>query len=151
MTDTLRDLLKQQDATKFATESGLRAHRNMQMIVIDDDIARGDPDIIAKIKSHPELLPFFVATAQTEVPVAGIIRGRFISRRIDRMVADHDKHQIIVMDYKTDVSPDKFHDRCSRNIDRNEYGAHATVWSVGKSDKDVGRNDRAITTAVRTD
>lgn len=116
MTDTLRDLLKQQDATKFATESGLRAHRNMQMIVIDGDVARGDPDVIAKIKSRPELLPFFVATAQTEVPVAGIIRGRFISRRIDRMVADHDKHQIIVMDYKTDVSPDKFHDKYCAQI-----------------------------------
>lgn len=106
---TLRDLLNQQDATKFATDAGTRAHRRMQQITIDGDTVHGDADTVARIKSFPELLPFFVANAQTEVPVAGIIRGKFVSRRIDRMVTNHDKRQILVMDYKTDVSPDRFH------------------------------------------
>lgn len=106
---TLRDLLNQQDATKFATDAGTRAHRRMQQITIDGDTVHGDADTVARIKSFPELLPFFVANAQTEVPVAGIIRGKFISRRIDRMVTDDATKQILVMDYKTDVSPDRFH------------------------------------------
>ncbi len=110
MTDiTLRDLLKQQDATQFATDAGTRAHRRMQQIMIDGNITHGDVDTVARVKSHPELLPFFVANAQTEVPVAGIIRGKFISRRIDRMVTDDTTKQILVMDYKTDVSPNRFH------------------------------------------
>lgn len=108
---TLRDLLNQQDATKFATDAGTRAHRRMQQITIDGVTVHGDADTVARIKSFPELLPFFVANAQTEVPVAGIIRGKFVSRRIDRIVTNHDKRQILVMDYKTDVSPDKFHNK----------------------------------------
>ncbi|MCL2339277.1 MAG: hypothetical protein FWC51_05000 [Proteobacteria bacterium] len=50
----------------------------------------GNPDLIEKIIKNPEIARFFTAAPgvkiRTEVPIAGTIDGRFVSRRIDRMI-----------------------------------------------------------------
>ncbi len=107
MTDTLRELLKQHDAASHAIDVGTRMHEKMRHVFIGGDDSRGDSEIIKKITTHKELLQFFDTNSQTEVPVAGVIRGKFISRRIDRMVINHDTKTIMILDYKTDTSPDE--------------------------------------------
>lgn len=119
MTDTLRELLNAHESQHFATDVGTRMHAKMQCITISDNETHGDADIIANIKSHPELLPFFAPAAMTEVPVAGTIRGRFVSRRIDRMVVNHDAKTVLIMDYKTNVNPDAF-----RNLYHAQVGEY---------------------------
>lgn len=107
MTDTLRELLKQYDAASHAIDVGTCMHEKMRHVFIGGDDARGDGEIIKKITAHKELLQFFDTNSQTEVPVAGVIRGKFISRRIDRMVINHDAKTIMILDYKTDTKPDE--------------------------------------------
>lgn len=107
MTDTLRELLKQRDAASHAIDVGTQMHEKMRHVFIDGNDVRGDADIIKKITAHKELLQFFDTNSQTEVPVAGFVRGKFISRRIDRMVINHDAKTIMILDYKTDTKPDE--------------------------------------------
>lgn len=107
MTDTLRELLKQRDAASHAIDAGTQMHEKMRHVFIDGNDVRGDADIIKKITAHKELLQFFDTNSQTEVPVAGFVRGKFISRRIDRMVINHNAKTIMILDYKTDTKPDE--------------------------------------------
>lgn len=107
MTDTLRELLKQYDAASHAIDVGTHMHEKMRHVFIEGVHTRGDGEIIKKITAHKELLQFFDTNSQTEVPVAGVIRGKFISRRIDRMVINHDAKTIMILDYKTDTKPDE--------------------------------------------
>jgi hypothetical protein len=103
MNDGLKDFLLSRKRQKLATDAGNSRHVQMRRIVIDGDIEKGDPDIAARIKSHPELLPYFSKNAKTEVPIAGRIAGKTISRRIDRMLVDHGGKSVIFIDYKTDL------------------------------------------------
>ena len=106
MADTLRTLLREYDNKKHATDAGVATHKKMSLVNLKD----ADNDIVQQINSHPELSMFFVSNAQTEVPIAANINGRFVSRRIDRMVVDDDKHVVHILDYKTDVNKSAFHD-----------------------------------------
>ena len=65
-------------------------------------------DIITTIKNRPDLLLFFVKSAQTEVPIAGIVHGHFVSRRIDRLLINHNTKTIDFIDYKTDTDKNAF-------------------------------------------
>ncbi len=107
MTDTLRKLLKQRDAASHAIDAGTRTHEKMRHVFIGSNGVCGDGEIIQKITERKELLQFFDADSQTEVPVAGFVRGKFISRRIDRMVINHDAKTVMILDYKTDTNPDE--------------------------------------------
>ena len=105
MADTLRELLREYDNKKNATDAGSAMHKKMRFVNIKDT----ESDVVKQIKSHPELSMFFTSDAQTEVPIAANINGKFVSRRIDRLVID-DKNKVIhVMDYKTDVDKVAFH------------------------------------------
>ena len=109
MADTLREMLTEYDDKKHATDAGSAMHKKMRFVNALD----GDDDIVKQIKSRPELAIFFTENAQTEVPIAATINGKFVSRRIDRMVVD-DKNKIVhILDYKTDVNKDAF---CSKYI-----------------------------------
>ncbi|MDR2685367.1 MAG: hypothetical protein LBB23_01175 [Rickettsiales bacterium] len=55
-----------------------------------------DPGIFAKT---PGLSEFFGANARAEVPVAGKINGKFLSRRIDRLVVS--ESEVKFVDFKT--------------------------------------------------
>lgn len=104
----LHDILNRQTTKMHSTVAGTKMHNCLRHIVIDCDTQRGDTDTIKKILAHPELCAFFVANAKTEVPIAGTIDGRFISRRIDRMIVDHRAKTVAILDYKTDIHPDVY-------------------------------------------
>ncbi len=111
MANNVRELLQEYDDMKYATENGLMRHAQMQSVRMGDSGLCGDDEIIAIIKSHPELAKFFVKNSRAEVPVAGIVRGKFISRRIDRLVVETDTKQVLILDYKTDVDKKSLRDK----------------------------------------
>ena len=111
MTNNLRDLLAAQKKQKFATDAGTLAHSKMRRVIIDTNIEQGDPKLIQQVRSIPELLPLFSKMAKTEVPVAGIINGKFGSRRIDRMMIDDTSKTVVFLDYKTDINKENFRDK----------------------------------------
>ncbi|MDR1361395.1 MAG: hypothetical protein LBJ18_03810 [Rickettsiales bacterium] len=102
----MKEFLSRRKKSKFGTIAGSAMHSRLQFIVIDKNIdnlpiMRGDTELIKSINSHSELVRFFVSSARVEVPIAGIVDGKFVSRRIDRMIID-DK-EIEFLDYKTDT------------------------------------------------
>ena len=111
MTQKLNDFLIASKNTEFATANGTRMHAIMQHIVIDESGDHGDVDIINIIKSRDDLRPFFATSAQTEVSIAGKIRGQFVSRRIDRLLINKTNKTIDFIDYKTDTNPNEFIDK----------------------------------------
>ena len=104
MVDTLRELLTEYDNAQYATGAGTVAHKKMRTV----RMSNADDEIVENIKVHPELVMFFGDNAQTEVPIAATINGKFVSRRIDRMVVDSKNHIVHIMDYKTDVNKNAF-------------------------------------------
>lgn len=111
MTQKLSDFLSTCQDRGFATTNGTRMHAIMQHIIIDESGENGDAEIIKIIKSRNDLRPFFIASAQTEVPIAGVVHGQFISRRIDRLLINKSNKTIDFIDYKTDINPDEFIDK----------------------------------------
>ena len=93
---------------KHATDTGTGMHATMQKIVIDGDTVHGDANIVNIIRNRADLLPFFVKDAQTEVAIAGYVHGFFVSRRIDRLLINHNTKTIDFIDYKTDTNKDAF-------------------------------------------
>lgn len=109
MTDKLSNLLQENESRKFAIATGQRMHDKMRHIMIDGDIRSGDPDILKSLLAHPDLVPFFGPDSQTEVPIAGYVRGKFISRRTDRMIVNHKTKTVLILDYKSDVNKTAFY------------------------------------------
>lgn len=97
------DFIRRGCDMRFATRAGTDMHERLRKIVIDDATARGDAELIARIQPNAPLAEYFGPRARTEVPVAGTINGRFISRRIDRMIVDTATKTIKILDYKTDT------------------------------------------------
>ena len=81
-------------------------HARLQHVYTDSTNSIGDTELLAKISATPEIAKLFAPASQTEVPIAGTINGRFISRRIDRLLIDHATKTIKILDYKTDTNPD---------------------------------------------
>lgn len=108
---TLHNIISAQEQSHYATAAGNQMHAKLRHVIVDAKTERGDSGIITKIKSTPALLQFFGETAQTEVPIAGILNRRFISRRIDRMVINHTDKLIMILDYKTDTNRTLRHDQ----------------------------------------
>lgn len=108
MTQKLTEFLNGAKNKRFATNTGTQMHALLQRVVIDTDIESGDADIIKNIKNRPDLLCFFGKNAQTEVPIAGNIYGRFVSRRIDRLLINKNTKTIDFIDYKTDTDKKAF-------------------------------------------
>ena len=107
----LSDFLAQKSRKSFAVDTGTQIHKKMQKIVIDDTLEIGDSTLIQQIKLKNNISQFFQKSALTEVPIAGIIDGKFISRRIDRMLKDDDKKAIVFLDYKTDINKKLFYEK----------------------------------------
>lgn len=105
MTNNIRDLLRLRDGQIFATNAGTKMHARLKRIFIDDETATMDKELVGYISANPILRSFFTKDSLTEVPVAGFIDGKFISRRIDRMLINHDHKSVLIMDYKTDINP----------------------------------------------
>lgn len=108
MVNTLREFLSEYDNTQFATKRGTEMHDKMRVVHMVGGELCGDDEIVKNIKKRPELMQFFGENSRAEVPVATEINGRFISRRIDRLVVDDEKRSVYVIDYKTDVDKAAF-------------------------------------------
>lgn len=117
----IKAILSERDGVKFATTAGSDMHKRLGLIVIDGDNTRGDSELVAHIQSIPCLGKLFCSNSMTEVPIAGTIKQRFISRRIDRLYIDNDAQTVFILDYKTDVNRDKFHDTYVAQV--HEYAA----------------------------
>lgn len=109
---TISDIVSKYQSDRFAVATGCVAHIEMQF-------AESNPKLMDKIKSFPELIDFFGSNSRAEVPVAAILRGRFVSRRIDRLTIDHKNKTIKILDYKTDVNRLDFRDKYVAQL--NEY------------------------------
>lgn len=111
MNKNIREILSKRTSQQFATEVGTETHKKMQKIVIDGDLIIGNNTLIQQIKLKKKLLQFFTKGSQTEVPLAGVINGKFISRRIDRLVKNDDTKNIVFLDYKTDTNKNIFREK----------------------------------------
>lgn len=116
MTRNLNDFLHDCERKKYATDNGSEMHAKMQKVIIDSFGDVGAQDIISVIKTRPDLMPFFTASAQTEVPIAGYLNGFFISRRIDRLLINKSNKTIDFIDYKTDSNKNEFIDKYRRQL-----------------------------------
>ena len=119
MKDRLQELLNKQNSTEYARKFGILMHAKLQNIIIDGDYEYGDINLISKIKEQPNLTIFFRKNAKTELPIAGYINGKFISRRIDRIIIDSDNKTIKILDYKTDLD---------KSIRKDTYKAQITEY-----------------------
>lgn len=117
MTQNLNNFLKTQERQKYATQNGTKIHAQLQNVIVDDvHGCRGDADIIDKIKQNPNLCKYFCANAKTEVPIAGILNGIFVSRRIDRLLINNATKTIFFIDYKTDTNKTAFIDKYQKQL-----------------------------------
>ncbi len=104
----LHDILSARDSKAHSTDAGNRMHARLRHVVLDGIASHGDADLIKRIGQNPDVAKFFCKNSKTEVPIAGTINGRFISRRIDRMLIDNESKRIYILDYKTDLNPQIF-------------------------------------------
>ena len=103
MLNNVTEILKAHDMIKFATTSGTDMHNRLARIVIDGDNVCGESELINKIQSIKNLAKLFSKKSRIEVPVAGNIGNR--------LYVDDEAKTVYVLDYKTDVCHDTFHDR----------------------------------------
>jgi hypothetical protein len=120
MTQNLTDFLTDAANKKYATQNGTKIHAKLKSIVIDDVYGNsGDDNIINQILNTPNLSRYFSKSAQTEVPIAGVINGVFISRRIDRLLINDAAKTIEFIDYKSDTNKNTFIEQYKHQL--NEY------------------------------
>lgn len=103
MTNKISDLINKISRSEYATATGRSMHVQMQSVFYGVDGWVGDKNIINSISQIPELKEIMGPLSRTEVPLAGIVNGKFISRRIDRLYVNNDTKKVVVLDYKTDV------------------------------------------------
>ncbi|MCL2017404.1 MAG: UvrD-helicase domain-containing protein [Alphaproteobacteria bacterium] len=116
---SLSDIITARESRKYAIEAGEKIHRQLSHILIDGDDTNGDAKLIEKIRTHPEIARFFEKNSRAEVPVAGFVNGKFISRRIDRMIVTSDIIEFV--DFKTDTD---------KTIHRDKYTAQVAEYEA---------------------
>lgn len=116
MKNKLRDLIVEKENEKHAIEAGVLTHKKLQKIDIDTIKDLPESDLLTNIKNNLKIAYFFNKNSQTEVPIAGYINGSFVSRRIDRMLINHDSKTIDVLDYKTDTNKNDFYDNYKKQL-----------------------------------
>ena len=119
MTQTLHDFLTGAKNKEFATKNGIQMHADLQHVIVDNAGNFGDIELIKIIQNRLDLKPFFVKDAKTEVPIAGVVNGCFISRRIDRLLINETTKTIDFIDYKTDTDKTLFVEKYKKQL--NEY------------------------------
>ena len=111
MSTQMHKIINDIASQKHATDAGTHMHDLLRQIKIDGAVQSGDADIVSRLLRLSELLPLFSSAAKTEVPVAGILRGKFVSRRFDRMLIDGAGRCVYILDYKTDTDKNVYHDK----------------------------------------
>ncbi len=117
----LNDILSNAQRVTHATNAGRHMHQKLQRIMISDSTATGDAELIARIRQNDTLARLFDNLSRTEVPVAGTIYNRFVSRRIDRLRIDDTAKTVDILDYKTDTDKTVFYDKYMAQV--REYMA----------------------------
>lgn len=114
---TLNDILNNIKQTQLSTDTGTKIHTILQHITIDNNGTKsGNVEYIKKIEQVPNLQKFFSPDSKTELPIAGTINNKFISRRIDRILINHETKTIDILDYKTDITHDKYYTKYKKQI-----------------------------------
>lgn len=108
MTTVLNDLISARAHQEYATASGRRTHAQMAHVFYTENGWTGNSELVKQIAQIPNATEFFGPLSKTEVPIAGHLDGKFISRRIDRLYVDDVSHRVIVLDYKTDTDKNMF-------------------------------------------
>lgn len=121
MTNKLNDLINAKTHQDYATASGRMMHAEMGHVFFAPNGAIGDSDLLERLSSVPELVEIMGPLSHTEVPVAGYVNNRFISRRIDRLYINNDIKRIVILDYKTDVDKKLFYKKYTEQL--KEYYA----------------------------
>ncbi|MCR4917574.1 MAG: hypothetical protein K5912_01360 [Alphaproteobacteria bacterium] len=121
MTNKLQSALDNFNRQKYATDSGTLMHTKLQSVFFLPTGATGDQDIIKSLSKIPELCEYMGDKSKTEVPIAGIINGLFISRRIDRLYVNRNTKTVVVIDYKTDTNHTMFFKKYTEQL--TEYKA----------------------------
>ncbi len=125
MTNKITDLINKKLHTEYATATGGAMHKQMQRIFWTPNGWTGNADIIKYISNIPNLQEFMGPLSRTEVPIAGTLNGRFISRRIDRLYVNHDTKKVVVLDYKTDIDKKLFYKKyCEQLKEYSELLKH---------------------------
>ena len=119
MTNKLYKLVKDRMRSEYATGTGRGVHAQMQRVFCRPNGWVGDKDIVSRVKTNPELCELFGPLSQTEVPIAGTVKGKFISRRIDRLYVNIDTKTVVVLDYKTDIDKNIYYEKYVEQL--NEY------------------------------
>jgi ATP-dependent helicase/nuclease subunit A len=88
-----------QEAREFAARRFLAQKAHDLDPVEQDAIARETMAVL----DHPEFAALFAAGSRAEVPVVGLIDGRALNGRIDRLVVTDDA--VLIVDYKTNRPP----------------------------------------------
>ncbi len=111
MTNKLNDLINTNSHREYATTTGRTMHAQMQHVFYTGNGWVGADDVIKHISTIPELREYMGPLSRTEVPVAGTINGKFISRRIDRLYVNTDTKKVVILDYKTDINKKVFFEK----------------------------------------
>ena len=111
MTNKISDLINKISRSEYATATGRSMHAQMQSVFYGRGGWVGDKNIINGILQIPELKEIMGPLSRTEVPVAGTVNGKFISRRIDRLYVNNDTKKVVVLDYKTDINKNLFREK----------------------------------------
>lgn len=119
MTNKLNELIGNHLHQEYATMSGRSVHAQMAHIFYTPDGWMGNTDIIKNISSIPSMTEYMGPLSKTEVPIAGYVKGVFISRRIDRLYVDKNTKIVVVLDYKTDTNKNLFYEKYREQL--NEY------------------------------
>ncbi len=116
---TVIKIVSEYDNQHHATASGSLMHKKLQFVTLDGANTTGDAELVNQIQQHSELVPYFSPKSRVEVPIAGFINNRFVSRRIDRLLIDDITKTISILDYKTDTNRETYRTRYERQI--SEY------------------------------
>lgn len=103
MVCNLRELLRDFESQKVATDVGTQMHKKLSLVRVLSDCDKVDSELKKHIESCAGLSMFFTEKAQMEVPIAGELDGDFVSCRVDRFVVDDENKIVHILDYKTDV------------------------------------------------
>ncbi len=120
MTNKLSAILNERQRQQIAMDSGTNMHARLGKVFCDvSGIWYGDADLVSRLSVVPELTELMGPLSKTEVPIAGKINGRFISRRVDRLYVNRDTKTVVVLDYKTDTNKKTYYQKYAEQL--NEY------------------------------
>lgn len=120
MTNKLNDILLAHDRQQMAMNAGTSMHARLCRVFCDETGAwHGDADIVSRIQSVSELVELMGPLSKPEVPIAGYIDGRFVSRRVDRLYVNPDTKTVVILDFKTDINKQLYYAKYVEQL--NEY------------------------------